>query len=79
MKSQAAKGLAALRDLLVDEPQSGIRRSEVIRAGSQARQNPPVLGITLAKVSGLCDNHNTLLALRFLRSSPLAESFVIGH
>jgi RNA polymerase sigma-70 factor (sigma-E family) len=33
VKSQAAKGLAALRDLLVDEPESNIRRSEVIRAG----------------------------------------------
>ncbi|WP_197289185.1 SigE family RNA polymerase sigma factor [Nocardia sp. NRRL S-836] len=33
VKSQAAKGLAALRGLLVDEPASNIRRSEVIRAG----------------------------------------------
>lgn len=33
VKSQAAKGLAALRDLLVDEPRSGIHRDQVIRAG----------------------------------------------
>jgi RNA polymerase sigma-70 factor (sigma-E family) len=33
VKSQAAKGLAALRDLLVDEPESRIHTSEVIRKG----------------------------------------------
>jgi RNA polymerase sigma-70 factor (sigma-E family) len=33
VKSQAAKGLAALRELLVDEPASNIRRDTVIRAG----------------------------------------------
>ncbi len=33
VKSQAAKGLAALRDLLVDEPTSNIHRADVIRAG----------------------------------------------
>ncbi|PWK90392.1 RNA polymerase sigma-70 factor (sigma-E family) [Lentzea atacamensis] len=33
VKSQAAKGLAALRDLLEDEPQLRIYRSEVIRKG----------------------------------------------
>ncbi|HEX7302180.1 MAG TPA: SigE family RNA polymerase sigma factor [Lentzea sp.] len=33
VKSQAAKGLAALRDLLVDEPASRIHTSEVIRKG----------------------------------------------
>jgi RNA polymerase sigma-70 factor (sigma-E family) len=33
VKSQASKGLAALRDLLVDEPESRIHASDVIRAG----------------------------------------------
>jgi RNA polymerase sigma-70 factor (sigma-E family) len=33
VKSQAAKGLASLRDLLVDEPESRIHTSEVIRKG----------------------------------------------
>lgn len=33
VKSQAAKGLAALRDLLVDEPESRIYASDVIRKG----------------------------------------------
>lgn len=33
VKSQAAKGLAALRELLVDEPHSNIHRADVIRAG----------------------------------------------
>jgi RNA polymerase sigma-70 factor (sigma-E family) len=33
VKSQAAKGLATLRDLLVDEPESKIRTGDVIRAG----------------------------------------------
>ncbi|HUQ59011.1 MAG TPA: SigE family RNA polymerase sigma factor [Lentzea sp.] len=33
VKSQAAKGLAALRDLLEDEPELRIHRSEVIRKG----------------------------------------------
>lgn len=33
VKSQAAKGLAALRDLLVDEPESRIHTSDVIRKG----------------------------------------------
>jgi RNA polymerase sigma-70 factor (sigma-E family) len=33
VKSQASKGLAALRDLLVDEPESRIYASDVIRAG----------------------------------------------
>ncbi|WP_335618091.1 SigE family RNA polymerase sigma factor [Lentzea guizhouensis] len=56
VKSQAAKGLAALRELLVDEPESNIRRDTVIRAGRTklARRRTAVAGaLVFALVAGL--------------------------
>jgi len=46
VKSQASKGLAALRDLLVDEPVSKIQTADVIRAGRTrlARRRTAIAG-----------------------------------
>ncbi|MGZ3141824.1 SigE family RNA polymerase sigma factor [Lentzea chajnantorensis] len=79
VKSQAAKGLAALRDLLVDEPQSGIRRSEVIRAGRTklARRRTAIAGaLVFVLVAGL---GGVVVALRpQLTASDSAGSAVSG-